>query len=200
MNLERSSVQIVRSSGKFRAVFCKFVQFSSFGGIFWVNLGWKTFIANTLFIAVYFVAVYLSHRICSTTCSIRPRVYIYRYIYRRIFIAADLHHNMQLSSTRVYLSIYLSPYINRSGFVCSCRRSRFRLKSTKVVYATSYLGKRAYSSVFPMHVRSMYRIFRGRATARSRAFRSCWDVRHSPPYEARSRYMPCCIFVKNTYT
>ena len=34
MNLERSSVQIVRSSGKFCAVFVKFVQFSSFVGIF----------------------------------------------------------------------------------------------------------------------------------------------------------------------
>ena len=45
MNLERSSVQIVHSSGKFRAVFfVKSVQFSSFGWIFLV----KKIVANTL--------------------------------------------------------------------------------------------------------------------------------------------------------
>ena len=49
MNLERSSAQIVHSSGNFRAVFfVEFVQFSSFGWIFWVNLGSKKNIADNL--------------------------------------------------------------------------------------------------------------------------------------------------------
>ena len=36
-----------------RHFFVKFVQFSSFGGIFWVNLGRTTFIANTLLSAFF---------------------------------------------------------------------------------------------------------------------------------------------------
>ena len=48
MNLERSSVQIVRSSGKFRAVFCKVRTIWFLRGGFVVNLGRTTFIANTL--------------------------------------------------------------------------------------------------------------------------------------------------------
>ena len=49
MNLEQSSVQIVHSSGKFRAVFfVKFVQFSSFGWISRVSLGLENVIANTI--------------------------------------------------------------------------------------------------------------------------------------------------------
>ena len=38
MNLEESSAQIVHSLGKFWAVFVKFIQISSFGWIFRVNL------------------------------------------------------------------------------------------------------------------------------------------------------------------
>ena len=84
MNLERSSVQIVHSFGKFRAVFVKFIQFSSFGWIFRVNFVLICFSQTFYFRFVSFHLHHYTNKVsffypcCPASLIISPSTSVYR--------------------------------------------------------------------------------------------------------------------------